>query len=252
MASRIASYYQQRCQAVANFQQQRCQAWANAQRQKCQEMMQAATVIVAWYIRDRISRRRKRQKRSFKRALSQRAAATRSSRGDGKITKGESVRRWVMNVPLATAAAAAAAAGPSPPPPPPPQELPVDQDEAAFDVDREPPADKDSQLFSVADNLIKSHLARVDIPLLGVLSFDESDSESESEYDIMDYEDELEEYEEEYEDDDGAEMPEDEERQGRPGGQEKPETAVTGTDSKHAHLGTTTKGSRKRSHSSIS
>jgi hypothetical protein len=242
MASRIASYYQQRCEAVANFQQQRCQVWANAQRQKCQEMMQAATVIVAWYIRDRISRRRKRQKRSFKRALSQRATVTRSSPRDGKVTKGESVRRWVMNVPLGATAA--------PPTTTLAQEKPADKEEAEFDVDRETPADKDSQLFSVADNLIKSHLARVDVPLLGVLSFDESESESESEYDVMDYEDEFEEDEEEdYEDDEGGEMAEDDERPGRGGGEGKPETA---TDSKHAQLGTTTKGSRKRSRSSVS
>ncbi|KAJ4296021.1 hypothetical protein N0V88_004723 [Collariella sp. IMI 366227] len=222
MASRIASYYQQRCQAVANFQQQRCQQWANAQRQKCQEMMQAATVIVAWYIRDRISRRRKRQKRDY---------------------EGEAVRRWVMNVPIGSSAA---------PPSTGSRDVPADRSEVDFDMDREVPADKDSQLFGVADNLIKSHLARIDVPLLGVLSFDESESESETEEDeFMDYEDELDDGEEEdYEDGDGEEGDDDDDDDdivGRGGGQE--ELAST---SKDAQLGTTIKGSRKRSHSEIS
>ncbi|KAL2136044.1 hypothetical protein VTI74DRAFT_5780 [Chaetomium olivicolor] len=267
MASRIASYYQQRCQAVANFQQQRCQAWANAQRQKCQEMMQAATVIVAWYIRDRISRRRKRQKRAFRRGLAARTAvaavpaarenagyrigkdrdkerdreAEREREGAGRVTRGEAVRRWVMDVPIGSNASPPSTAS---------RDLPADKDEIDFDMDREVPADKDSQLFNVADNLIKSHLARVDVPLLGVLSFDESESESESEEDdFMDYEDELddgEEEDEEYEDGDGEE--EDDDDDVGCGG----ETEELASTSKDAQLGTTVKGSRKRSHSEIS
>lgn len=243
MASRIASYYQQRCQALANFQQQRCQAWANAQRQKCQEMTQAATVIVAWYIRDRIKRRRRRQKRAFKRGLAHKAAVASSARG-GVTTKGEAVRRWVMDVPLGAAS-------------PPSRELPVDKEEVDFDMDREAPADKDSQLFSVAENLIKSHLATVDVPLLGVLSFDESESESEEENeeeneaeDAMDYRDEEEEDEEDHYDYDAGEMTGDmdehdvnDSSRAKGGG-----TCI----SKDVQLGTTTKGSRKRSRSSVS
>ncbi|KAK0618136.1 hypothetical protein B0T17DRAFT_325181 [Bombardia bombarda] len=184
MASRIASYYQQRCQAVTNFQQQRCQAWANMHRQKCQEMMSAAMLIVAWYIRDRISRRRRKQKRVFKRRLS-----AKSSRS--KITKGESVRRWVMEVPLDATTPSASPA----------QEKLADQEEAQFSMDKDTAPDKDSHLFNIADNLIKSQLAKIDVPLLGTLSFDESESESEDE-EIPDYDDEEEEEDEEEDDDD--------------------------------------------------
>lgn len=133
--------------------------------------------------------------------------------------------------------------------------LPADKEERDFDMDREVPADKDTQLFSVADNLIKSHLARVDVPLLGVLSFDESESESESEDDFMDYEEDEEEDDDEYEDEgedrvevDRVKEEEDEVRR-RAGGVGKEELASA---SKDAQLGTTTKGSRKRSHSLIS
>jgi hypothetical protein len=263
IASRIASYYQQRCQAVAAFQQQRCQAWANAQRQKCQEMMQAATVIVAWYIRDRISRRRKRRRRAFRRGLAVRGGDRDvggfGAGAGGRVTKGEAVRRWVMGVPIerkkrrgdggggdeSSAAASSNSKG-----------LPADKAEADFDMDRDVPADKDSQLFSVADNLIKSHLARVDVPLLGVLSFDESESESESEDDFMAYEEgeeEDDEDDEEYEDEEGTEVDgeceKEEEVRRRAGGVVKEELAST---SKDAQPGTTAKGSRKRSHSLIS
>lgn len=140
------------------------------------------------------------------------------------------------------------------------RELPVDKEERDFDMDREVPADKDTQLFSVADNLIKSHLARIDVPLLGVLSFDESDSESESEYEAMDYEEEIGEEEEEYEDEEGGETGDGEEEDddvvrddiavGRRGGRGGDGEVDSG--SQHAQLGTTTKGSRKRSRSSIS
>ena len=172
MASRIASYYQQRCQAVANFQQQRCQVWANAQRQKCQEVMQAAMLVVAWYIRDRISRRRKRQRRSFMKGLKQKASLSSA----GRITKGEAVRRWVLDVPLRTETRLQGSGSDV--------ATPLDEAEAAFQMDQEDQTpDKDSQLFSVADNLIRSQLTRIDVPLLGTLSFDESDDESECDED---------------------------------------------------------------------
>lgn len=237
MASRIASYYQQRCQAVANFQQQRCQVWANAQRAKCQEMMQAAMLIVAWYIRDRISRRRRRQRRTFKRGLKQRCKA--DSRN--KITKSESVRRWVMNVPLGATASPRAETN---------EEKPtLDKDEQNFEMDKEDQGqDKDSQLFNIADSMIKSQLARIDIPLLGVLSFDESDDEPDSEMDEEMEDDEEEDFEqgdeemdEEYDDDDDGDADE--------GVSQEPEVDVAG--SKSVHLGTSTKdSSRKRTKSS--
>ncbi len=240
MASRIASYYQQRCQAIANFQQQRCQAWANMHRQKYQEMMQAAMLVVAWYIRDRISRRRKRQRRTFRRGLKQKA------RNDGRnrISKGESVRRWVMDVPL----------GLSSPPPAPNVDVDMrDEEEKIFGkapVREATPEkeDKDAHLFNVADNLIKSQLTRIDVPLLGALSFDESDdSDSDSEDDMRYNENEEEENNNDnYEQPDGDEDLYDEEEDF----EESPEEVNTG--SKSVHLGTSRDNSRKRSSSCLS
>lgn len=221
MASRIAAYYQQRCQAIANFQQQRCQQWANMQRAKCQEMMQATMLVVAWYIRDRIQRRRRRQKRVFKRGLEQRERQRQlsSSRGGqgatgGKVTKGEVVRRWVLDVPIGVLPPSASSPvvttmggvergnGKVPQPSPEVHDPLQDPTEAIFALGGNPAElpetkieDKDSQLYTVADNLIKSQLARIDVPLLGVLNLDESDSEESSE---EEYEYEDDEYEEDY------------------------------------------------------
>jgi hypothetical protein len=167
MVSRIAAYYQQRCQAISNAQQQRCQAWANMHRQKCQDTMQAAMLVVAWYIRDRIQRRRKKQKRAFRSGLRKQNAAR------SRVTKGESVRRWVMKVPKDTTS----------PYLPSLDEL-LDETEANFSMDSEPPPpDKDAKLFETADQLIKSQYRKIEVPMLGILSFDESDSESESDAD---------------------------------------------------------------------
>ncbi|KAK5658826.1 hypothetical protein OQA88_1638 [Cercophora sp. LCS_1] len=248
MASRIASYYQQRCQAVANFQQQRCQAWANAQRQKCQEMMQAAMLIVAWYIRDRISRRRRKQKRSFKRGLQQRCKTD----AKNKITKGESVRRWVMNVPLGATTLPHSES--------PEEKKPLDKEEEAFEMDKDDQMpDKDAQLFSLADGMIKSQLARIDVPLLGVLSFDESDD---SDSDDDEEEEEEEEEEEDDMEDDNFEQAEDEEMGEEEEEEEYEDEDADGeaddaaeeevvTGSKSVHLGST-KGSRKRTSSCLS
>ncbi|KAJ4417392.1 hypothetical protein N0V85_001872 [Neurospora sp. IMI 360204] len=243
MASRIAAYYQQRCQAIANFQQQRCQQWANMQRAKCQEMMQATMLVVAWYIRDRIQRRRRKQKRVFKRGLEQRERQRLRGGGGGggnggKVTKGEVVRRWVLDVPIGvlppspssssptvaatTAATTTTGNGKVALQPSPEVHDPLqDQVEAVFALggngDELPETkieDKDSQMFTIADNLIKSQLARIDVPLLGVLNLDESDSEESSEEEEEYYEDEYEddyegeeydEEEEEYEDEEGGE-----------------------------------------------
>jgi hypothetical protein len=136
------------------------------------------------------------------------------------------------------------------------REVPRDREEVDFDMDRDVPADKDTQLFHVADNLIKSHLARIDVPLLGVLSFEESESESESESDFMDYEDyeeeEEEEEEEDYEEDDAGEADGDEKGYGDVEARGRGKEETLGSTSKEAQLGTTTKGSRKRSRSCIS
>lgn len=187
----MAAYYQQRCQAILNYQQQRCQTWATSHRQKCQEMMQAAMLVVAWYIRDRIGRRRRRNKRAFRRGLREKSEITRRSsnnnngRGPGAgvgttafPTRGEAVRRWVMDIPEAAAAAATTSpnddASRS-------VEGRLDGEERSFDVEREVVPDKDTQLFTVADQMIKSQLAKIDVPLLGALNLDDSDSDSDSE-----------------------------------------------------------------------
>ncbi|KAK4176327.1 hypothetical protein QBC36DRAFT_10405 [Triangularia setosa] len=229
MASRIASYYQQRCQAVANFQQQRCQQWAAAQRAKCQEMTQAAMLVVAWYIRDRINRRRKKAKKSFKRGL------TSKNNSKSRVTKGETVRRWVMDVPLKAEVGSDDGGDKFG------REMPKDETERDFDMDRmdgerEGEGDKDGKLFEVADGLIKSQLARIEVPLLGVLSFEESESESESDSE-MEYEEEYEgEFgEEEYEEDEEEEYEEDE-VPGKRGKEEEENTM--GNLSKDAQLGT--------------
>lgn len=245
MASRIAAYYQQRCQAVSNYQQQRCQAWANAHRQKCQEMMQAAMLIVAWYIRDRIARRRRKQRRAFKQGLKRRAGAGAGNDSRNRITKGEAVRRWVLSVPAgATASPRAEPAGDDA------KSRVLDKEEMEFEMDREVPAaekDKDAHLFSVADNLIKSQLTRIDVPLLGALSFDESDdSESESEE------------EEEFEEEEVGEMEDDNfEQQERDEDWEGDEVDVAGRKeeaeaaaSKNVHAAVSTRSSRKRAKSS--
>ncbi|EGO52304.1 hypothetical protein NEUTE1DRAFT_118721 [Neurospora tetrasperma FGSC 2508] len=256
MASRIAAYYQQRCQAIANFQQQRCQQWANMQRAKCQEMMQATMLVVAWYIRDRIERRRRKQKRVFKRGLEQRERQ-RALRGGGggrggeKVTKGEVVRTWVLDVPIgvlppsssSSSSSPAAAAFTTPTatatekgkvPVPVPQPSPEvhdplqDQAEAIFalggnevELPETKTEDKDSQLFTIADNLIKSQLARIDIPLLGVLNLDESDSEESSEEEYF----EEDEYEDDYEGEEYEEEEEGEEEEGYGEGEDGEENA---------------------------
>jgi hypothetical protein len=204
MASRISAYYQQRCRAMANYQQQRCQQWANTQRQKCQDMMRAAMLVVAWYIRARISRRRRRQKRQFRRGLSRKVVGTRP-------TKGEAVRRWVLDVPSDVVSTGDTGR----------EEL-ADPEEAGFAMDREVEPDKDTQLYRVADDLIKSQVNKIDVPLMGMLSFDDSESESESESEEEEYEYEQEEDEEMDSEDDEEEYEDDDQQAGDMGsGQER-------------------------------
>lgn len=170
------------------------------------------------------------------------------------MTKGEVVRRWVLDVPIgvlppsssfssssSSSSSPAAAAFTTTPtatatekgkvPVPVPQPSPEvhdplqDQAEAIFalggnevELPETKTEDKDSQLFTIADNLIKSQLARIDIPLLGVLNLDESDSEESSEEEYF----EEDEYEDDYE---GEEYEEEEE-----GGGEEEEGYGEGED----------------------
>ena len=136
MVSRIAAYYQQRCKAMAEFQHQRCQQWANVHRQKSQSVAQAATLVVAWYIRDRIQRRRKRDSRHFKKGLTQKCSRDR-------ISKGESVRKWVLGVTDKPQSPNDLA-----------KDVLVDRQEAEFDMDKETGPDKDAELFNIA-NIVK-------------------------------------------------------------------------------------------------
>lgn len=180
MVSRIANYYQQRTHAIANYQEQRCRAWANMHRQKCQEMTKAATLVVAWYIRDRIGRRRRRQKKQFTAALAQRQPGNR-------VAKIDRVRNWVAEVP--DGPPNAEAVGPRHP------ESLADPTEANFDVNDVAP-DKDSKLWTEADALIRANMGTINVPFLGHLSFERSDSGSDDEDDEdcddeMDLEDDL-------------------------------------------------------------
>ena len=149
-------------------------------------------------------------------------------------------------------------------------EVPIDSEERGFDVDmvhdhdrgKGGQEDKDNQLFQVADNLIKSQLARIDVPMLGVLNFDESESESEESEEEEDddeemaeeqeEEDEGEDYEEEeyeYDDDEEEGSYEEEAKvEGKSEGKDQEMTSV----SKDAQLGTTTEGSRGDSGSHFS
>lgn len=187
MVSRIAAYYQQRCQAVANYQQQRCQAWANMHRQRCQDMMQASMLVVAWYVRDRIQRRRRREKRRFKSGLRRRTAQP-------KITRTEVVRRWVKQVPEEPESPSTAAT----------MQM-ADAEEVGFSMDKEPQPDKDAKLFEMADNLIKSQYKKIEVPIMGVLNFDESDNDSESDPDEVEEPEQFEDMDEDDEDLEGDE-----------------------------------------------
>lgn len=153
-------------------------------------MMQASMLVVAWYVRDRIQRRRRREKRKFKSGLKRRTSQP-------KATRTEVVRRWVKQIPEETGS-----------PNSPVAEPPRDRSEAEFSMDRDPLQDKDVKLFEMADNLIKSQYKKIEVPIMGVLNFDESDDESESEADepeLIEEMDDADEGDEEYyevEDDD--------------------------------------------------
>jgi len=124
--------------------------------------MQAAMLVVAWYVRDRIQRRRRRQKTKFRDGL-------RELKGKPKVTRGEVVRRWVLQVPEKTHSHDTVQ-----------MDRVQDKHEAHFDMDAESPADRDAKLFEMADNLIRSQYKKIEVPVLGVLDFEESESEAES------------------------------------------------------------------------
>lgn len=183
MASQIASYYQQRYQAIANAQQQRCQAWANMYRQKCQEATQAAMLVVAWYIRDRIQRRRRKEKRKFRAGLRARNQAPQRSRqiggGAGARDLRESVCRWLIQVPENPV---------SPDVPASEEEIPERKQAPAVDESTAPMSgvlgstrDEDAKLYEMADRLIKSQFRKVGVPTLGTLSLEESEGDTDSE-----------------------------------------------------------------------
>lgn len=140
-------------------------------------MMQASMLVVAWYVRDRIQRRRRREKRRFRSGLKRRTTQP-------KIGRSEVVRRWVKQIPEAPDSPNHAVA-----------DKLVDRSEAEFSMDKEPPSDKDTKLFDMADNLIKSQYKKIDVPIMGVLNFDESDNDSESDgeeqFEEMEYDDEV-------------------------------------------------------------
>ncbi|KAL1899648.1 hypothetical protein Cpir12675_001325 [Ceratocystis pirilliformis] len=205
--SQIASYYQQRCQAIANFQHQKCQAWATVQRQKCQETMQAAMLVVAWYVRDRIRRRRKKQKRRFHSGL--KALGTHNQKmttisgaheEPDKINKSDAVSRWILNVPEEMTSPNVVGTA---------EEPAESEDPTSPDTDA--PLGRDGKLLRIADNLIRSQYRKLNVPLLGLLSFDESSGESDDEDSTrnMAHADEDEDEEDDDDDDDDDELDED-------------------------------------------
>lgn len=118
-------------------------------------------------------------------------------------------------------------------------------------MDKESNLDKDTQLFNIADNLIKGQLARIDVPLLGVLSFDESDSESDDD-DMREYE---EDDEEEDDGDEDYEQPDakDQYHVGNNGDGPGETKCEPGMGSEEVQVGTRQgSGSRKRTRSFIS
>lgn len=76
----------------------------------------------------------------------------------------------------------------------------ADQEEAHFSMDKEPPPGKDTKLFEMADGMIRSQYRKIEVPILGVLGFEESESEADDDFD-QPWDDEAEEGEmEDYDD----------------------------------------------------
>lgn len=107
-----------------------------------------------------------------------------------KIAKGQRVKKWVSDVPSDVIS---------------PNEAGYrtksisDKEEEGFSMDKEDAKDENMKLFAVADKMIKSHMGRINIPILGALDLGESESSSESkseeelDYDDEDYDDDEEE-----------------------------------------------------------
>lgn len=121
----------------------------------------------------------------------------------------------------------------------------LDKEEKEFDVEKEVVPDKDTHLFTVADQMIKSQLAKIDVPLLGALNLEDSDSESESEHERYYYEPENYDMEDEEDDDDDEEEEDDYEHMDY---EDESEEFVEENVSKEA-LDGTGKGSLKRKRS---
>ncbi|KAI9166978.1 hypothetical protein HJFPF1_03096 [Paramyrothecium foliicola] len=158
--ARIAAYYQHRCEAIVGFQQQRCVAWANIQRQRYLEMMHGSKLVVAWYIRDRIQRKRRQQKRKFHTGLKERASKP-------KTTRRDAIARWVSQI-----------SDDSTPPDKAVTERCLDRDEIDFTINTAKPMDSESKMLQTVDTLIRSQTKKVELPMLGVLDLSESDHES--------------------------------------------------------------------------
>lgn len=125
-------------------------------------MMQASKLVVAWYIRDRIQRKRRQQKRKFNSGLRDRATKAGSARGDA-------ISRWVAQIPET----------PTPPEITTATTL-VDAEEANFTMDTQTqPIDQETKIFQTVDTLIRSQTKKIELPLLGILDLAESDVESE-------------------------------------------------------------------------
>lgn len=159
--ARIAAYYQHRCEAIVGFQQQRCLAWANIQRRRYLDMMHGSKLVVAWYIRDRIQRKRRQQKRKFHTGLKERASKPKMTRRDG-------IARWVSQI-----------SEDSTPPDKAVTERSLDRDEIDFTIGATKPVDPESKMLQTVDMLIRSQTKKVELPVLGVLDLSESDHESE-------------------------------------------------------------------------
>jgi hypothetical protein len=176
LVARVAAYYQHRCEAIVGFQQQRCMAWANMQRQKYLDMMNGSKLVVAWYIRDRIQRKRRHRRRKFNAGLRDRAT-------QGKKANQDSTTRWVSGISDISVPPDQLAAGSL-----------QDEEEANFSLDVCKPVDQEAKMFQTVDTLIRSQAKKIELPVLGVLDLSESDNESEgssaqSEDGAMDFDD---------------------------------------------------------------
>lgn len=132
------------------------------------------------------------------------------------------------------------------------RELPKDEQERDFDMDRmgEREEDRDGKLFEVADGLIKSQLARVEVPFLGLVGFEESESEESEGESEMSYEEEELEDGEEYEEEEEEEEEYEEEEEHVGMGKGKEEENTMGSLSKDAQLGTVEGTDRRKSRDS--